>query len=156
MRIQCQKASVTSAHKFLLSYYLGQKSKYYWYITFTSLFHENQKGLGYAEIEWAILHELGVVDQSTIVITTVHQSQIVSDEVFSQNLQTSHDLPVDIIITPRKIINVKPKIAKPSCGIIWEQINKDHLSSLSILKIWLSSVFCLPANKVRLIIWLSL
>ena len=49
------------------------------------------------------------MDQSTIVITTVHESQIVSDEVFSQNLQTSHDLPVDIIITPRKIINVKPK-----------------------------------------------
>jgi len=80
------------------------------------------KGLGYAEIEWAILYELGVVDQSTTVITTVHESQIVSDETFGQNLQTCHDLPVDIIITPRKIINVRQKVAKPSCGIIWDQI----------------------------------
>ena len=75
------------------------------------------------------------MNQSTTVITTVHESQIVSDETFGQNLQTCHDLPVDIIITPRKIINVRQKVAKPSCGIIWDQINKDHLSSLSILKI---------------------
>lgn len=93
------------------------------------------KGLGYAEIEWAILYELGVVDQSTIVITTVHEAQIVSDKNFSINLQKSHDLPVDIIVTPRRIINVRPKMTKPSCGILWDHINKNHLSSLSILKL---------------------
>ena len=72
------------------------------------------KGLGYAEMEWAILYQLGVIDQSTTVITTVHEAQIVSDEVFGQNLQADHDLPVDIIVTPRRIINVKPRMAKPS------------------------------------------
>merc|ERR1719189_934205 len=87
------------------------------------------KGLGYAEIEWAILYELGVVDQSTTGITTVHESQIVSEEIFGENIQKSHDLPVDIIVTPRRIINVRPKIVKPSCGILWDQINKNHLSS---------------------------
>ena len=78
---------------------------------------------------------MGVVDQSTIVITTVHEAQIVSDKNFSVNLQKSHDLPVDIIVTRRRIINVRPKMTKPSCGILWDHINKNHLSSLSILKL---------------------
>ena len=69
------------------------------------------------------------------MITTVHEAQIVSDKNFSTNLQKLHDLPVDIIVTPRRIINVRPKMAKPSCGILWDHINKNHLSSLSILKL---------------------
>ena len=89
--------------------------------------------MGFAEIEWAILHELGVIDQSTLVITTVHESQIVSDEIFPKNLQNNHDLPVDIIVTPKRIINVRPKLPKPECGILWDQIEKSHLSSLGIL-----------------------
>ena len=76
-----------------------------------------------------------MVDQSTTVITTVHEAQIVSDKNFSINLQKSHDLPVDIIVTPRRIINVRPKVAKPSCGILWDHISKNHMSSLSILKL---------------------
>ena len=76
-----------------------------------------------------------MVDQSTTVITTVHEAQIVSDEVLRQNLQADHDLPVDIIVTPRRIINVRPRMAKPSCGILWDQISDNHLSSLYILNL---------------------
>ena len=44
------------------------------------------KGLGYAEMEWAILVELGVVDpEKTVVVTTVHEDQIVAnDELFER------------------------------------------------------------------------
>ena len=34
------------------------------------------KGLGYAELEWAILVELGVVSERTLVLTTVHEDQV--------------------------------------------------------------------------------
>lgn len=94
------------------------------------------KGLGFAEIEWAILYEFGVVNQSTLVITTVHENQIVSEENFGPELQENHDLPVDIIVTPRRIINVRPKMAKPSVGILWDQVEKNsHLKNLPILKL---------------------
>jgi 5-formyltetrahydrofolate cyclo-ligase len=93
------------------------------------------KGHGYAELEWAILYELGVVDQTTTVITTIHENQLVHDAEFSNRLQETHDLPVDIIITPRRIINVRPKLAKPACGVIWEKLSQDQLDAISILKI---------------------
>jgi len=58
--------------------------------------------------------ELGVVTEKTIVMTTVHESQIVDNDVLSIDLMSDHDLPVDIIVTPKRIVNVrrrqKPKL----------------------------------------------
>ena len=42
-----------------------------------------------------------------MVITTVHESQIVDDLTF--DLMDVHDLPVDIIVTPKRIINVRKR-----------------------------------------------
>ena len=39
------------------------------------------KGRGFAELEWAILKELGLVDADTLVATTVHQAQIIEEEI---------------------------------------------------------------------------
>ena len=33
------------------------------------------KGLGYGELEWGILSDLGVIDTETVVMTTVHDCQ---------------------------------------------------------------------------------
>ena len=68
------------------------------------------------------------------MITTVHDKQIVDDKTYGDHLNEVHDLPVDIIITPKKIINVRPKLAKPSCGILWDKISHSHLNSVAILK----------------------
>ena len=63
----------------------------------------------------------------------IHELEIVSKEEFTEKLQKNHDLPADIIVTQR-IINVKPKrLPKPKCGILWDQIDEEHLSSLVIL-----------------------
>ncbi len=72
------------------------------------------KGGGYAELEYAILRELGLVDDSVYVVTTIHDVQIV-DHVPRE----PHDLTVDIIATPRRLYIVKPRPPKPR-GIIWE------------------------------------
>jgi len=40
------------------------------------------KGLGYAELEWAVLVELGVVSERTLVLTTVHEDQVTSTSFF--------------------------------------------------------------------------
>ena len=92
------------------------------------------KGLGFAEIEWATLYHLGIVDQSTVVITTVHENQIISDSTLYDGLQASYDLPVDIIVTPRRILNIRPKLLKPSCGILWDKLSEDQMNSISILR----------------------
>ena len=55
------------------------------------------QGTGFGDLEWAILSELGVVDETTIVATTVHDVQV---RLLPQYIFQTHDLPVDIICTP--------------------------------------------------------
>ncbi len=71
------------------------------------------KGGGYAEIEYAILRELGVTDESTPVITTVHDIQVVG-----RVPREEHDLTVDVILTPTRTLRVEPRPPKPK-GIYW-------------------------------------
>jgi 5-formyltetrahydrofolate cyclo-ligase len=72
------------------------------------------KGGGYAELEYAILRELGLIDDSVYVVTTVHDIQIVDYIPLEP-----HDLTVDIIATPKRLHIIKPRPPKPK-GIIWE------------------------------------
>ena len=91
------------------------------------------KGLGYAEIEWAIFYEKGIVNQETIVITTVHDCQVLPPEELPISMQCAHDLPVDIIVTPTRVINVRKKLKKPSNGILWDMITDNYLKNIPIL-----------------------
>lgn len=74
------------------------------------------KGGGYGDLEYGILRELGVVDEDTPVVTTIHDLQIV-DYVPSEK----HDLTVDYIFTPTRLFEVKTHRSKPQ-GIYWDII----------------------------------
>jgi len=53
------------------------------------------KGGGFSDLEYAIGRELGVIDESTPVVTTVHQLQLLSQQIPMEK----HDVPVDYILT---------------------------------------------------------
>lgn len=90
------------------------------------------KGEGFAELEWGILSEQGNLDASkTMVVTTVHDCQVVSD-IPSDQL-TQHDVPVDIIVTPTKVIRVPNRAPKPS-GIFWELLSPQKLAQIRVLR----------------------
>lgn len=74
------------------------------------------KGGGYSELEYAILRELGKVDESTPIVTTIHDFQLVDNVPVE-----SHDLTVDYVITPTRIIEIRERGARPS-GIMWEKL----------------------------------
>lgn len=84
------------------------------------------KGGGYAELEYAILRELGLVDDNTYVVTTVHDAQIVEHIPLEP-----HDLTVDIIATPRRTYIIEPRPPKPK-GIIWDLLGEKK--KLHVLK----------------------
>lgn len=92
------------------------------------------KGMGYAEIEWAILYEIGAVNSQTLVLTTVHDEQILANDKLPLSLLCNHDLPIDIIVTPSKIINVRKRLKKPCIGIDWSLITKEQLLAMPILQ----------------------
>ena len=48
------------------------------------------KGKGYGDIEYAMMRQLGACDDSTLVITTVHETQLLDD--LPSSVMTEHDL----------------------------------------------------------------
>jgi len=93
------------------------------------------KGMGYAELEWGILYELGMVDQSTVVLTTVHDQQIIKTKDFDKSCSAIHDLPVDIIVTPTRYIRVQQRQQKPEVGILWDELSPEMITSSPILTV---------------------
>jgi len=87
------------------------------------------KGEGYSELEFAILQELGLVDQKTPVITTVHDVQVVEKIALDP-----YDVPVDWIVTPTQVIETRPSRPRPP-GILWEYISEKMLADMPLLRL---------------------
>lgn len=47
-----------------------------------------------------MLRWMQAVDDATLVVTTVHDSQLVPDDEIPVDRLLEHDVPVDIIVTP--------------------------------------------------------
>jgi len=60
------------------------------------------KGTGYSDQEYAILKKAGSLASETLVVTTVHDVQIVEEIP-----RDEWDVPVDVIVTPTRVIRVK-------------------------------------------------
>lgn len=86
------------------------------------------KGEGYADMEYALLRELGL--KETPVVTTVHPAQIVDDLAVD-----SHDLSVDIIVTPHGAIETHTPYPKPT-GIDWSLLTSEDLEAMPVLARW--------------------
>merc|ERR1711892_100459 len=81
------------------------------------------QGTGFGDLEWGILCELGVVDETTIVATTVHDVQV---RLLPQYIFQTHDLPVDIICTPGQTIRIRNRRSRPS-GLDWNALSREYL-----------------------------
>ncbi|HYS54748.1 MAG TPA: 5-formyltetrahydrofolate cyclo-ligase [Thermoanaerobaculia bacterium] len=88
--------------------------------------HRCGKGEGYADIEFAILRELG--HPAVKVVTTVHPLQIVDS--FPPD---EHDLPVSAIITPDEVIRVRKPPRAPA-RIQWDALTKDDIEAMPVLR----------------------
>jgi len=86
------------------------------------------KGGGYGDLEYAVLRELGRIDEGTLVATTIHDLQLVDSLPVEP-----HDLTIDIIATPTRLIEVHPRPPKPS-GVDWSMISEDVLPFLKELR----------------------
>lgn len=86
------------------------------------------KGGGYSELEYGILRELGLITEQTPVVTTVHEVQVISDEIPLE----VHDLTVDYYATPSRVVEVKPRGYKPR-GIFWDLL-KPELRILDVIR----------------------
>ncbi|XP_061521907.1 methenyltetrahydrofolate synthase domain-containing protein isoform X2 [Phycodurus eques] len=88
------------------------------------------KGEGFADLEYAMMASMGAVDESTVVVTVVHDCQVVD---IPEELMEKHDLTVDYILTPSRVIKTNCPSPKPQ-GIIWTKLDTEKLEKIPILK----------------------
>lgn len=89
------------------------------------------KGKGFADLEFALLKEIKAIDDNTVIITVVHDSQVF--ETLPHDLFEIYDVPVDIIVTPTQIIKVEKKLPKPK-GIYWNMLRPEQVQKINALK----------------------
>jgi 5-formyltetrahydrofolate cyclo-ligase len=87
------------------------------------------KGGGYSDLEYALLSEAGKVDRHTVIATTVHPIQILRENLFV----TAHDIPVDLIATPRAVIEVEGEHPRPR-GILWDHLQPPQIREVPVLE----------------------
>jgi 5-formyltetrahydrofolate cyclo-ligase len=87
------------------------------------------KGGGFSDLEYGLLIEAGKIDDHTTVATTVHPIQILREHL----PVTDHDLPVDLVATPRAVIEVERQYDRPR-GILWNHLQPPQIREIPILE----------------------
>jgi 5-formyltetrahydrofolate cyclo-ligase len=82
------------------------------------------KGGGYSDLEFALARELGAVDERTCLVTTVHDLQVVAAAI----PMTSHDVPVDVIVTPTRVLRCAR--ARRPRRIEWAALSPAQLAAM--------------------------
>ena len=88
------------------------------------------KGGGYSDLEVALLTEAGLLDPDTVLATTVHDLQVVDDDL----PETDHDFRVDIIVTPNTVIRTAAPPDRRPRGIIWAHLDPDKIAGVPVLE----------------------
>jgi 5-formyltetrahydrofolate cyclo-ligase len=86
------------------------------------------KGEGFAELEYATLRAMGRIDEGVPIATTVHDAQVL-DYIPTE----PWDVPVDILVTPTRVIRTATEIPRPP-GIFWEHLSEERLDAMPILR----------------------
>ncbi|WP_129843416.1 5-formyltetrahydrofolate cyclo-ligase [Streptomyces sp. RFCAC02] len=85
------------------------------------------KGAGYTDIEAALLQEAGLIGEQTLMVTTVHDAQVLDQEI----PEGEHDFRVDVIVTPTRTIHATAP--RRSRGILWHLLSEEAIMSIPAL-----------------------
>jgi 5-formyltetrahydrofolate cyclo-ligase len=88
------------------------------------------KGGGYSDIEYGLLREFNCMNEGTPIATTVHDLQV----VVWVPMDPTHDMPIDIIATPTRLIQTRTKIKRPQ-GIRWDLLPNEKIDAIPLLEV---------------------
>jgi 5-formyltetrahydrofolate cyclo-ligase len=88
------------------------------------------KGAGFADLETAIFRELGTINDTTPLVTTVHSCQLVDD---TDVVIESHDSPLDMVATESELIRTGNRQARPG-GVDWARVRPDQFDNIPFLR----------------------
>ena len=96
------------------------------------------KGEGYSDLEWAVLYELGAVDDDTTVATTVHELQVLDGPASpitdpdTLPEPDGYDVPMDLIVTPERVVRTGTSAPRPT-GVDWDVLDAERLDAIPVL-----------------------
>jgi 5-formyltetrahydrofolate cyclo-ligase len=87
------------------------------------------KGGGYSDLEYAIGREVGAIDETTIVATTVHTVQVLDEDL----PETDHDFRLDLIVTPEEVIRPVRTRPQPK-GVLAQDLSAEKRDAIPFLR----------------------
>ena len=89
------------------------------------------KGGGFADLEFALATGAGLIGPHTVCVTTVHELQV---RAAGEIPLTSHDVPVDFIVTPDRVIDCRAgRGPRPEAGICWDDLTDEKIAAIPLL-----------------------
>jgi 5-formyltetrahydrofolate cyclo-ligase len=86
------------------------------------------KGGGFSDVECALLVERGLVSARTTIATTVHQQQLLDEDL----PETDHDFRVDVIVTPMDVVRTHSRRRAP--GLLWDHLDAEKCAAIPALQ----------------------
>ena len=74
--------------------------------------------------------EAGMVGERTLVVTTVHERQVLPVGAIPA---AEHDVRLDLIVTPDRVIEVPRTGARPVGRIRWDELTEDKIAAIPLL-----------------------
>jgi len=89
------------------------------------------KGGGFADLEYALASAAGLIGPHTVCVTTVHELQL---RPAGSIPRTDHDVPVDLIVTPDRIIDCRPhQEPRSPAEIRWTDLTEEKIVAIPLL-----------------------
>ena len=89
------------------------------------------KGGGFADLEFALATAAGLIGPHTVTVTTVHEIQLRPPGAIPL---TSHDVALDFIVTPERVIDCRPRPApRKDAAIQWDDLTEEKIAAIPLL-----------------------
>ena len=89
------------------------------------------KGGGFADLEFALATAAGLIGPQTVCVTTVHELQV---RPAGEIPLTNHDVPVDFIVTPDRVLDCRSgREPRPQAGICWQDLTDEKIAAIPLL-----------------------
>jgi 5-formyltetrahydrofolate cyclo-ligase len=88
------------------------------------------KGGGFSDLEFALATEAGLIGPATVVVTTVHELQV---RAAGEIPTSDHDVPLDLIVTPDRVISCPRRGRRSSVGVRWNELTDEKIESIPLL-----------------------
>ncbi len=88
------------------------------------------KGGGFSDLELALATAAGLVDDHTVIATTVHDVQVLAAGAIPT---TAHDFPLDLIVTPTRTLRCTRVRGWRLPELDWSQLTDEKVTAIPVL-----------------------